>query len=806
MENIDKAFKAYENLLEEIKGYKDTLFTEQDTRIKIVDRILTEVLFVPYDNIQTESRTGKGFLDYKVTIQRALPRLIIEAKKDGKNFEIHESKNGRHYLLNGPVFNLDILKDGIDQAIYYCAYKSVELACLTNGISWIVFRANRFGDGKDVTDGCAVVFDSLEGIKNEFKLFFDLLSYEALKDYRYRAIFQEFEGITIRTKTEKHQLVYEGNIRMLERTEHSYDFDRIMNVFFSKLIGDDDPNLLVECFVHSKESEYAEKELLRVSEELVKRMRTLDTSDGALLVELIDRVKQSSRHEFVIIVGGKGAGKSTFVERFFKNVLPKGIQEECVVIKINLALSEGKEETIVDWLNTSLLEETERVLFNGTPTYEQLQGIFYHEYERLSKGPWKHLYEKDKDQFKVDFGKHIEGRRENKSNEHIKRLIGDITKSRKKVPCIIFDNTDHFSITFQEKVFQYARSIYEKEVCLIIIPITEKTSWQLSKEGAFQSFENENLYLPTPSPKKIIERRIAYIDAKVKYELREKGDYFTSKGIRLKISDLSAFVASLQKILLSDTRVATWIGNLANFDVRRCLELTRDLISSPLIPIDDLLRSFLSKYFVEIRPGKIKFAMIKGFYNHYPINQHKFVQNMFSYSGHLDTSPILSCRILQFLIDVKNEKKRYDSFISLEQTMDYFNGMGIPRHETLNHIDLMLKQGMIYNYDPTILDINEVKKIELSSSGKQHYYWALYDNEYMSSMMEVTPITNENTYFRLKESRGDHWRDNLITFIEYLITEDAIYCAVPEHDAYKGQELLKRNLLKRSQLLTEGKF
>lgn len=804
MQTIDASFKAFEEILRQLPTYEATIFSEQDTRVKIIDRILSDVLFVPFEDFQTEARAGRGYLDYRVTVKRSLPRLIIEAKRDGLDFGIDRSKNGRHYLLNGPVFKDDILKDGIEQAIYYCAFKSVELACVTNGTSWIVFRANRFGDGKDVTEGAAIVFDSLEGIRNEFKLFYDLLSYEALIEMRYRAIFQEIEGLTIRTKSQVYQLVFEGNIRMLERSEHSYDFDRIMNVFFSKLIGDDDPNLLLECFVHSKESEYAEKELLRVSEELAKRIRKLDTNDGELLVELIDRVKQSSRHEFVIIVGGKGAGKSTFVERFFKRVLPPNIKDDCIVIKVNLAESEGKEDTIVDWLNTNLLEETERILFEGAPTYDQLQGIFFHEYERLSKGPWKYLYDANKAQFKHDFGKHIEERREKKPAEHIKRLIGDITKSRKKVPCIIFDNTDHFSITFQEKVFQYARSIYEKEICLVIVPITEKTSWALSKQGAFQSFENESLYLPTPSPKKIIERRIFYIDTKVKAVLREKGDYFTSKGIRLKISDLAAFVASLQKILLNDLRVATWLGNLSNFDVRRCLELTRDLISSPYIPIDDLLKSFLANSQAEIRPGRVKFAIIKGFYTHYPINQHKFVQNLFYYAGNLDTSPIMSSRILQFLVDARNQKKKDDAFVSIEQTMDYFNGLGVPRQITLEHVDLLLNQGLIYNYDPTILEISEVKKIELSPSGKQHYYWSLYDNEYISCMLEVTAVTNESTFFTMKHcmTTSDNWRKQLVEFITYLLSEDQLYCLVPTHDAYKGQDVVTKIFRKRLAQLT----
>lgn len=147
----------------------------------------------------------------------------------------------------------------------------------------------------------------------------------------------------------------------------------------------------------------------------------------------------------------------------------------------------------------------------------------------MRTGNWNKLYERDKDQFKIDFGKHIEERRETRPSEYIKRMIGDITKSRLKVPCLVFDNTDHYSIEFQETVFQYARSIYEREICLVIVPITDKTSWQLSQQGAIQSFENEVLYLPMPKPKKIIEKRIEFIQKELLQPVSKKEDIFLTE-------------------------------------------------------------------------------------------------------------------------------------------------------------------------------------------------------------------------------------------------------------------------------------
>jgi len=141
--------------------------------------------------------------------------------------------------------------------------------------------------------------------------------------------------------------------------------------------------------------------------------------------------------------------------------------------------------------------------------------MFYDEYSRLRRGNWSVLYENNKEEFQIRFGEKIEAKRTQDPKEYIHGLVRHILHSRQALPVIVFDNTDHFEIDFQQRVYQYARSIYEAVQCLVILPITDRTSWQLSKHGALQSFEHEALYLPTPQTGEVIRKRIEYIESKV---------------------------------------------------------------------------------------------------------------------------------------------------------------------------------------------------------------------------------------------------------------------------------------------------
>ena len=578
-----------------------------------------------------------------------------------------------------------------------------------------------------------------------------------------------------------------------------------MTSFFRRLSGDDDPDLLPECFVVTRESEIADEILARISEDLIGKIRNIDTQEAIELTELIKRVKSTQRNEFVILIGTKGAGKSTFIDRFFKLVLPEHILRDCIICKIDLGDNDGNENALVDWLNHRLLETLEDSIFDDEdPSFEDIQGMFFDDYRRQSKGTLRYLYESDRDAFRIEFGKHVEKRREERPNEYIQRLLSHVVSVRSKLPCIIFDNADHFTIEFQERVFQYARSIYESVLCLIIMPITDRTSWHMSREGALKSFENESLFLPKPSPKRVMERRILFIEKKIAEEKRAPGRrYFAGRGIYLSLEALTKFSSVLQSVFLKTGSISRWIGQLANGDIRQCLELAKNITTSPHIEIEELLKVYVSEL-PFIPPWKIQRAIIKDKYDIYPVGDNRFVQNIYWLDDEFVSSPLLGLRILLLLRNVRKSREN-DNFITVNQIIDYFRAMHIEDSIVMAWLDKMLETGLCLSYDPTITSIKDAQRVELSPSGLQHLWWGSRDRDYLQTMMEVTPINAREAFRMLEDLRRqplkEVWLKQLETFLEYLLTEDLHFCHIPHHDAYESQFRLSENL----RTMLEGK-
>lgn len=811
MEPIDSAYKTFEDFLKGLPSdHWESISSEADARLKLIDPVFTDVLGWPHENIRLEEANAHGRVDYRFVVN-TFSRLIAEAKREGRDLGINASHSARFFKLSGSVFSTEASQEAIRQLIGYCAYRSAELACATNGRQWFVFKGNRLGDGIDIMEGLACVFGSLDAVKENFRVFYDLLSMEAVSENRFRAIFREAEGQPVRSANFRSPLRRPESRVFLQADQISLDLDRIMLSFFQDLSGDDDQQARKACFVTTKESNAAEQNLSRISEELRNQVRSLNTSSASEFTEAIKRIKEMQKQELILLVGTKGAGKSTFVERFFSDVLPESVAKDTVVIRVNLASCGCDSHSIIEWLDVHLLEIAEQSAFadreNLCPTYDDLRGMFFREYDRWRTGHAKHLYDRDEEQFKIDFGKHIESIRHDRPHDYIVHLLHRIALGFSRVPCLVFDNADHFDVPFQEAVFKYAHSLYSQCICLVVVPITDTTSWQLSKQGAMQSFYSDAYYLPTPATDLVLRKRIEYIEQKIAEEPAEHGKgYFFGRGIRLEIDNIRAFASCLQKLFVSTGQVGEWIGRLSNQDVRRSLQLTREIVSSPHIRVADLLMAFVGKTTMDVDLDGIKQAILCGKYDIHPIGSSSFAQNVFDLVSEFDTTPLIGVRILTHLKTAFDRNPDNDArYLISRDLQKYFHDIGIEPRATETCLNTMLKTGLILNYDPTASAVALESRLQISPSGVQHLHWSIADLVYLETMCQTTPLLNQELFSELKSlfetPRADQRRQAIIRFLQYLLGEDKHYALIPNHPVYADQLKISESLNERMESL-----
>ena len=443
---------------------------------------------------------------------------------------------------------------------------------------------------------------------------------------------------------------------------------------------------------------------------------------------------------------------------------------------------------------------------------EQAKGVFFSEYKRWKDGEHKPLYQRDKEAFKEKFGGLISDFIAKSPHEYVRKLLKDSIFSRKLMPCIVFDNTDHFPQSFQESVFQFAQSIYRECFSFIICPITDRTVWQLSKSGPLQSYDHRDFYLPVPSTKEVLTKRVEFIKEKAQENAETSKEYFTKKGIRLSIPNVKAFALSVEAIFIKEDYVGRMVGWLANFDIRRGLQIAQKIITSPIIDVSELVKAYAIGE--EFRPqnANIKKALLLGDYNHFYQKDSSFILNLFDIGSNTATSPLLRLSVLRLLIDAYSETVEPEKiYRSVEDILNYFEPTMVSRTLVKENLKALLDYRLIEPYDPTDTNIYESQRVKITQCGHIHYEWVTDDKEsvYMSEMALMTPVVSQEYILKsrqlLRESeklnaqdlqRSINAQKIVRWFVEYCLEQDKLYISLPKSSSYQSQKKLREILFK----------
>lgn len=783
---IDQSYKKLSTLRADFERAFVECASEQDARFKLINRFLTEVLGWAHEPIKTEIPTESGYADYTLFDASNRAIGIIEAKKIGALTIDTASTALTAVNIGGQV--LKPASDGIQQAIRYCAEVGATYASLTDGERWIFFRAIR-NDGQPPSTGKAFVFPSFTAVLEDFATFYELLAPDALAGQLHFARLNNLEGGHIRAAEPRYFIANPEDAHLLSRTDISRDIVDLFKRFFAAMGATDDDEMRKACFVDTPESREAETALSKITAHLTNAIQSLETEHGKELQAEIRNVVDSKIAEICLIVGGSGSGKSTFIERFFEDVLSSDLQEACVITTIDVSEFPGGNLNPEQWLAERLRDSYESALFAAEgPTYEDYMGMFFSTYQRWSNAIYRDLYRTNKDQFKIKFGEHVEERRESRPHEYAVGLLQHTIFGRKRLPCIIFDNVDRVQQSIQTEVMRYASVLKSASACFILISAGDRSVWRLSKSIDIQSYFTRRFFLPTPPVKEILSRRVGYIRAKLEGDERVSGEYFSAKGLKISIKNLGAFATVIEETLVNHPGISDRLGRLANFDIGQMLRLSERVISSPTLKVDDLVQSYFTpKGIAPFDERRVLGSMILGDYDRYSTLGNEFVINIFSTDGNYPYSPLLACSILQTLLSLRisNQSDVDASHMAVASLLNYFEPCGVARDETRRAIKQLFESKLVAPLDPSGDKLTDSTKVAITPRGHAHLDFAMQDEVYLTEMARVTGFRftqTRNTVESFLQAQNVTQADSL--FARQLLADDATKLRVPNVEGY----------------------
>lgn len=488
---------------------------EADTRHRYIDVILHDVLGWPRAALKLEEHCREGFMDYALQRQDGNRILIIEAKREGIFFNAPApSRSGVDFsftkvrtLLTDPV-----VKDVISQVRNYCIDVGVQFAVITNGHQWIFFRT--FQQGQAWDDLRAFVVHSLRYFSVSFINASEYLAYDRIVK------FGSLNNLLGDSPLYNRELYFPKEqissfSAPIDKNQYSQYLRPVVDRFF-KAIDPSDADFISACYVRDGDAKAAfasaQVRLQDAVTPFLEQYGVVDFKDdgvgGKFARRLSKSITRNKNADVVVLFGGKGVGKSTFLRTLLYYSPPQILKKNAVISLIDLLdTPETDRNDIYQTIWTNLVSDldVDNLLSSSR---ESLGALF-------------------QDRFDVALRQDLFGLHENtdRYNEKLNLLIREWKGDKKycaqrlalhwahkhKAPIVVIDNTDQYSRDIQEFCFATAQEISHALGCLTIVSMREERFYESSIRGTLDAYQNSGFHISSPVPQEVFSRRLAYV-------------------------------------------------------------------------------------------------------------------------------------------------------------------------------------------------------------------------------------------------------------------------------------------------------
>jgi len=567
--------KAAQEICLEAKGLTLHSVNEATTRLKIIDRIIFEVLGWAHSDVDVEehvSEDGKStYADY--VLKSAMAGIVIEAKKVGVTFDDIDTTR-REEKIN--TLTRTSAGPAIMQARDYARKLSIPFAAVTNGNQWIIFTATRT-DQVTFEQSRAFIFPSLDvALRENIDEFLKLLSRgEVIAGSLEHALIGRMENQTDRQRLNDY---YHESFSKIHRQNLFHLIDDEINTAFSEDIVFTSPDLLEKLYVDTPDRTKFDS---RIHMHIVKRKSvvngpsksTIKANDNANVSKKILSASERTRPLAIIVLGSVGSGKTTFLQhtRYVKN---------------DAYFAKHKDHPYPHWIYVdyrefSPSEDHISFLFNALFDYIQadeflsdhdrcIKYAYQTEINAMKRGPLKLINDPDEVNKKIS---EFLLEEYSKRRDYVEKILS--YAARNAPIFLVVDNVDQFPEEgLHKKIFSDVAAISFRIGLNLFISLREDTYVNNRNLPIFDAFDFDPIRVEPPIIEAVISRRFF-----VSRQLMDgkKCEFTAENGISVALENKAVINDLLQHSVLG-TEVGRLIEVMATGDVRLALRITREFL------------------------------------------------------------------------------------------------------------------------------------------------------------------------------------------------------------------------------------
>jgi hypothetical protein len=353
-----------------------------------------------------------------------------------------------------------------------------------------------------------------------------------------------------------------------------------------------------------------------------------NTDDPREIVDVLRRGREVE-NQILLLVGGVGSGKSTFVDYLREVALTDDLRQSTVWVHLNMNNAPLSRDLVYDWLMGQIIAELQAqhpsTDFDALDVIKKLYSV---EVCRLKKGALQ-LLERDSQEYNRRLADEILRLQSDKSLTS-KALIRYLCAERGKLLLVVLDNCDKRVRDEQLLMFQAAQWLQQEYRCITILPLRDETYDNHRFEPPLDTALKDLVFrIEPPLFDKVLGRRIelALQEANGRREL----SYYLPNGMRVEYaaSEQAYYLLTiLRSVLHHDRLIRRLIVGLAGRDLRRAMEIFLQFCTSGHIGEDEILKIRHSKGMYTLPHHVVARVILRGDRRFYD-GDSSYVKNLF---------------------------------------------------------------------------------------------------------------------------------------------------------------------------------
>jgi hypothetical protein len=728
--------------------------SESDTRSKIIDRILKEVCGWPEADICREEHVERGYIDYTLTV-RGRAYIAVEAKRDGVAFTLPKGNKQKTLKISGTLSTDRAVGDAIQQVRGYCDDAGIRYAIATNGDTWIIFRAIR--EDMSWREGRARIFPSLDYIIDNFTEFWNLMSYAAINA---GALEEEF-GASQRVSRKLERVVdnlYNADLPLQRNRLHA-QLEPLIRTFFENIADQDEIEILERCYVHNASLQVVAYDLNCVITDHMPRFLVNEKTEqvrqgpnnSGNFGQAVKSAVRHARGELFLVLGGIGAGKTTFLKRYQRTVGKDVLDRRTIWFYVDFLkapLSPIELENFV-W-NEILSQLRERYGSYDLESRKNIKKVFSGDIKAIHSTALRQLTEGSM-QFEKELSPFLQKWQEDLSR-YVPGLLS-LCKPRQDLTVVVFiDNVDQLSPEYQGQIFLLAQRVTRTARSVTVVSMREESYYTAAIQKTFTAYSNRKFHIASPRFGFLISNRLEYA-INVLRRSDEELQVILSSGIELDKVDITDLLTIVQRsIFRKNKEIIRFIESVCFGNMRAALQMFANFLTSGATNVDKML-------YIHRREGSyyvahhefVKSIMLGD--RHYYKEEQSPVMNLFDCSSDKNSSHFTSLRILNALAQKRGENTlEGEGYVNIAELIAHFEDVFDNRSDFIRAMNRLTKRQLVEVNTRSTENIHGASHARITSAGWYYSRRLVQSFQYLDLVLQDTPLNSVEVERKLRSA------------------------------------------------------